>query len=45
MIWKKVNDSGGMLSGLYTYADWYTAQIQRIRNCWIFEREKFSHYF
>ncbi len=30
---------------LYTYADSYTAQIQRIRNCWIFERKKFLNYF
>ncbi len=37
--------SSRMLSGSYTYADSYTAQIQRIRNCWIFERKKFLNYF
>ena len=31
--------SSRMLSGSYTYADSYTAQIQHIRNCWIFERK------
>ena len=33
-----------MISQSYTYADWYTIQIQCIRNCWIFEK-KLSYYF
>ncbi len=33
-----------MFSRLYTYTDWYIAQIQCVRNSWIFEREKFPNF-
>ena len=32
------------MSRSYTYPEWYTTQIQCVRNRWIFEREKFSYY-
>ena len=35
---------GTMFSRLYTYTDWYIAQIQCVRNSWIFEREKFPNF-
>ena len=41
-IWKTQLEN---MARAHTHVDSHTAQIQRIRNCWIFERKKFLNYF